>query len=161
VSTLPHHSSRRPYREAVARELAIEWRQADCRRTGLASGTFDQVTSTMLLHELPPFAIAEAIGEAARLLQPGGSMHMLDFQPTGDMLRDRVMRDHSERNNEPFMAMLFDTDVVALCRAAGFVDVSWRAFDERGDGVLASAEWPQRSEWHFPWAVLSARKAEV
>lgn len=146
------------YQQASTFELDIDWRQADGRRTGLPAGSFDQVTSTMLLHELPPFAISELIAEAERLLRPGGAMHMLDFCLTGQPVRDQAMRGHSERNNEPFMAMLFDTDVEAICRNAGLVDVSWRAFDERGAGVLPSADWPQRDEWHFPWAVLTARK---
>lgn len=147
------------HRQASALGLDIDWRQADARRTGLPSESVDQVTSTMLLHELPPFAIAEVVGEAARLLRPGGAMHMLDFHLTGDPVRDRAMRDHSDRNNEPFMAMLFDTDVEAICRDAGLVDVTWRAFDERSDGLLETIDRPARSEWHFPWAVLTARKA--
>lgn len=148
------------HRQASALGLDIDWRQADARRTGLDDSSVDQVTSTMLLHELPPFAIDEVVHEAARVLRPGGSMHMLDFHLTGDPVRDAAMRDHSDRNNEPFMAMLFDTDVEALCRTAGFIDVAWRAFDERGDGLLPSIERPSRDEWHFPWAVLTARKAE-
>jgi hypothetical protein len=49
-------------------------------------------------------------------------------------------------------------DVCAIARAAGFRNVRWRAFDERGEGLLEGLHWPDRSEWHFPWAVLEAEK---
>jgi hypothetical protein len=41
---------------------------------------------------------------------------------------------------------------------AGFGNARWTAFDERGGGRLPRLAWPQRPEWHFPWAVLEAEK---
>lgn len=148
------------HRQAVAAGLPIRYLQRDARRTGLESGSADLVTGTMLLHELPPDVLGEVMLEAGRLLAPGGLLRMLDFQPTGDPVRDLAMVEHGERNNEPYLPMLFTTDVLQLCRDAGLVDARWVAFDERGAGRLDSAAWPQRSEWHFPWAVLEARKPE-
>ena len=49
-------------------------------------------------------------------------------------------------------------DLGALCRKAGLEEARWVAFDERGGGRLDRLEWPARPEWHFPWAVLEARK---
>ncbi|SCE80273.1 hypothetical protein GA0070563_102111 [Micromonospora carbonacea] len=134
--------------------------QPDARRTGLESGSADVVSGTMLPHELPPEALGDVLVEAARLLAPAGVLRILDFQPTGDPIRDLAMVEHGQRNNEPYLPMLFATDVLELCRRASLVDARWVAFDERGTGRLDATVWPQRSEWHFPRAVLEARKPE-
>jgi SAM-dependent methyltransferase len=148
------------HRQAVAAGLSIRYLQRDARHTGLQSGSVDLASGTMLLHELPPEVLGEVLVEVGRLLAPGGQLRMLDFQPTGDPVRDLAMVEHGERNNEPYMPMLFGTDVLELCQRAGLVDARWVAFDERGAGRLDTAAWPQRPEWHFPWAVLEARKPE-
>jgi ubiquinone/menaquinone biosynthesis C-methylase UbiE len=138
--------------------LAIRFLQADCARTGLAAGSADLVTSTMLIHEMPRPHLAATLREAARLLAPGGVLRFLDFTYTGQMLRDAVLAEHGLRNNEPFMPGSMGADMGALCRAAGLADARWVAFDERGRGRLEGREWPERREWHFPWAVLEAHK---
>ena len=143
--------------EAEAEGMPIDYRQADARRTGLEDYSCDVVTGTMLLHEMPGTAIEETVAEAARLLKPGGVIRFLEFQPTGDPIRDVTVYEHAERNNEPYFRALFATDVLATCRAVGLVDATWVPFDERAAGV-SSAGWGHRDEWHFPWAVLMAAK---
>jgi SAM-dependent methyltransferase len=144
--------------QASTSDLAIDFIQADGRRTPLPAGIADLVTATMLLHEMPPDALAELFREVARLLTDWGIVRMLDFQLTGQPLRDLAMTEHGARNNEPYMPMLFRTDVIGLCRQAGLDEARWVAFDERGAGRLDALAWPDRAEWHFPWAVLEARK---
>jgi len=146
--------------QAEAMGLALDLRQRSCTDTGLPDSSCDLVTATMLIHELPPEVLVRTFQETARVLAPGGEVRILDFHPTGQPVRDVVMCDHGLRNNEPYMPMLFDTDVLALCRAAGLVQARWTPFDERGDGLLAQGTWPPRAEWHFPWAVLSATRLE-
>ena len=143
---------------ANAAGLAIEFRQADCQATGLADGSMDLVTSTMLIHEMPRPALQATLRESARVLAPGGLLRFLDFTRTGDQFRDLAMAEHGERNNEPFMPGLLAADVPALCESAGLVNARWVAFDERGAGRLEATQWPPRPEWHFPWAVLEAEK---
>lgn len=143
--------------EAEAAGLAVHYRQADARSTGLETGSCDVVTGTMLLHEMPAQAMRETIQEAARLLKPGGALRFLEFQPTGDPVRDVTIYEHAERNNEPFFRALFGADLLEFCREAGLTDPSWVPFDERKDGVRP-AGWGDRAEWHFPWAVLAATK---
>jgi ubiquinone/menaquinone biosynthesis C-methylase UbiE len=146
------------HEQAERRGLAIDFLQRDCRRTQLPSGSCDLVTATMLVHELPVEAIAETIDEAARILAAGGLLRVLDFQLTGEPVRDLAMREHGARNNEPFMPPMFDADLPAMCASAGLVEARWVAFDERGAGRLDELRWPARAEWHFPWAVLEARR---
>ena len=143
--------------EAEDEGLAISYVQGDARRTGLEDGSCDVVTGTMVLHEMPPEAIVETITEAARLVRPGGEVHFLEFMMTGDPLRDATIIEHAERNNEPFFRALFATDTIQACKDAGLTDVQWRPFDERNLGVQPGG-WGERTEWHFPWAVLSATK---
>lgn len=144
--------------QAEQHGLAIDFYQQDCRETDLPSGSSDVVTATMLVHELPVDALEDVIQEAARILAPDGELRILDFQLTGDPVRDLAMREHGARNNEPYLPGLFDSDLVAMCAAAGLTDAHWVAFDERGAGRLEGLRWPPRTEWHFPWAVLEARR---
>jgi len=144
---------------AASLGLSIQFRQADACATGLEAGQFDLVTSTMLVHEIPPDVLPLLFAEAARLLAPAGVLAFLDFQPTGDAFRDLAMIEHSARNNEPFMAPMMAADLPGMAQAAGLQRARWTAFDERGAGDLGEARWPQRREWHFPWAVLHAEAA--
>ncbi len=143
---------------ASERALEIEFRQADATTTGLEAGSADLVTSTMLLHELPPKLLPRLFEEAARLLAPGGLLRFLDFQLTGDPFRDLAMTEHGSRNNEPFIAPMMRADTARMAQSAGLGGVRWLAFDERGAGLLDELRWPRREEWHFPWAVLEAEK---
>jgi ubiquinone/menaquinone biosynthesis C-methylase UbiE len=139
-------------------DLPVRFLQRDCCDTGIEGESADLVTSTMLLHELPPEPLEAAIREAARLLAPGGLLRMLDFRYTGEPLRDHVLTGHGARNNEPFMPHAMAADTAAMCESAGLVNARWVAFDERGAGRLNELSWPERREWHFPWAVLEAEK---
>jgi len=145
-------------RRAGERGLAIRFRQKDARATGLEAGSADLVTSTMFVHEMPLDVLPGVFAEAARLLAPGGLLRFLDFQRTGDAFRDLAMFEHGARNNEPFLPPMLRADLAAMAREAGFADVRWVAFDERGGGRLEKLSWPARREWHFPWAVLEAER---
>lgn len=144
--------------EAEAEGVNISFRQEDGRKVGLPDQSVDLVTGTMILHEMPQTAIIEAIEEAARLLKPGGVIRFLEFQPTGDPVRDATVYEHAERNNEPYFRALFATDLIEVCKKAGLADAKWVPFDERNDGLRPQG-WPARSDWHFPWCVLQATKA--
>jgi ubiquinone/menaquinone biosynthesis C-methylase UbiE len=144
--------------EAEAEGLPIEFRQADARKVDLPDASVDVVTGTMMLHEMPQPAIIETIEEAARLLKPGGVIRFLEFQPTGDPVRDATVYEHAERNNEPYFRDLFATDLIEVCGRLGLKDAKWVAFDERAEGLRPEG-WPARSDWHFPWCVLQATKA--
>jgi len=136
--------------EARARNLVFE--QADLRKTGYAEGSFDLVTSTMLLHELDTPALRESFREARRVLAPGGTLVHLDFQVKDPFLQF-IHYTHARRNNEPYMEEINRLDLEAELRGAGFDGVRILPFEEV-EGAT-SPEWPT---WRFPWAVFVARR---
>jgi ubiquinone/menaquinone biosynthesis C-methylase UbiE len=144
--------------EAEAEGLAIHFKQQDGRKVRLPNNSVDLVTGTMVLHEMPQAAIIETLEEAVRLLKPGGALRFLEFQPTGDPVRDATIYEHAERNNEPYFRDLFATDLLDICKKLGLKDANWVPFDERAEGLRPQG-WPIRSDWHFPWCVLQATKA--
>jgi len=145
--------------KAEAQGLAIRFRQADATDTGLEPDSADLVTATMTLHEMPQPAIRAFFAGAARILKPGGLLRLLEFQFTGEPFRDLAMMEHGSRNNEPFMPGMMATDTAALANDSGLANARWVAFDERPEGGrLDGLKWPNRAEWHFPWAILEAEK---
>ena len=138
--------------------LAVTFMQGDAADLPIEDGTASLVTGTMVLHEMPVPVLREVFAETARVLEPGGVVRFLEFTRTGDAFRDAVMDDHAWRNNEPFMPGLMDMDLEGELAAVGLTDARWVPFDERGTGPLETG-FPERSDWHFPWAVLEARRA--
>jgi ubiquinone/menaquinone biosynthesis C-methylase UbiE len=138
---------------AAAGAKHVRFRQMDCARTDYADRSFDLVTSTMLLHELPPEMVERTLAEAHRVLKPGAAMVHLDFLPRDDPFDRLIHSGHSKRNNEPFMEPLARMDLPALLKKLGFRDVRIEPFEE-ADGVLD----PGYRNWRFPWAVISARR---
>ncbi len=131
----------------------VRYRQADAAQTGLESSGYDVVTSTMLLHEMPPSHIERTLQEAHRLLSPGGVSIHLDFLTDADPFRRYIHEGHSERNNEPFMPPLNDMDIAGAHRRAGFDAVEIVPFEEM-PGTLD----PAFANWRFPWTMIIARK---
>lgn len=141
-----------------AQLASVRFAQVNAAHTRFAGGEFDLVTSTMLLHELPPPVVKEVLCESARLLKPGGWMAHLDFlpqaQPGADAFSTFIHYGHGRRNNEPFMEPLANMDLATLLAGLGFTDVAIEAFEE-APGALDAAN----RDWRFPWAVIRARKA--
>lgn len=137
--------------------LDVTFLQGDAGDLPFDDGSVGVVTGTMVLHEMPLQGLREVFAEAARVLEPGGAIRFLEFMRTGDLFRDAVMDDHAWRNNEPFMPGLMDLDIREELLAVGLVDARWVPFDERGGGPRPSG-FAKRKEWHFPWAVLEARR---
>lgn len=134
----------------------VRFRQRNAVDTGYAPGSFDLVTSTMLLHETPPEPLDTLIEEAARVLEPGGRMIHLDFHHLPDAFARFMFYGHGRRNNEPYMQPVAELDLHKLVERHGFEDVTIEPFSEaEGMGV-------HRTDlWRLPWTVISARKVRT
>lgn len=138
---------------AAAQARNVAFKQRSAADTGLPDGSFDVVTSTMLLHEMPPPVIERTLAEAWRVLEPGGLMIHLDFLPPDDEFLTFVHYGHGRRNNEPFMQPLAEMGIGRAMEAIGFRDVEIAPFEEM-PGALAQAG----ERWRFPWTVIAAVK---
>jgi ubiquinone/menaquinone biosynthesis C-methylase UbiE len=136
---------------AQARNISFKQRRAE--NTGLPDASFDLVTSTMLLHEMPPGAIAATFDEAKRLLAPGGRMIHLDFHCLPDPFLRFIHYGHGKRNNEPYMEPFAEMDVAAVLAAKGFRNVRVLPFEE-AEGTLV----PGYARWRFPWTIIAAER---
>jgi ubiquinone/menaquinone biosynthesis C-methylase UbiE len=131
----------------------VHYSQQDARHTRFDDESFDLVTSTMLLHELPVKSLLRLFEECHRLLQPGGRMAHLDFYLLPDAF-DRFMHyGHSKRNNEIFMRGLVELDLPEVLGNIGFEDIRIERFKE-ASGLDLDA----RDAWRFPWTAISAVK---
>jgi SAM-dependent methyltransferase len=132
----------------------VRFLQRDAARTGLPDASVDVVTSTMLLHEMPPAHVRATLAEAHRVLAPGGIMVHLDFLPPEDEFLAWLHAGHAKRNNEPYMATLAGMDIGGAIEASGFGEIEIVDFEE-APGALALAG----KKWRFPWTLIAARKA--
>jgi ubiquinone/menaquinone biosynthesis C-methylase UbiE len=68
--------------KAARAGLAIDFEQGYADALPFADGRFDAVVSSLVLHHLTHAAKGAALREVARVLAPGGSLHVLDFGPS-------------------------------------------------------------------------------
>ena len=132
----------------------VRFAQRDCVATGYEDASFDVVTSTMLLHELPAEHLRDMLKESFRLLKPGGVAVHLDFLvPANDAFACFIHYTHGQRNNEPYMRSLNEIGLADLLRETGFQQVQISAFEE-APGTLS----PDYKAWRFPWTLVIARR---
>ena len=138
-------------RESQAKN--VRFRQMDACATDYDDGSFDLVTSTMVIHEMPPKTIDALLDEAYRVLEPGGRMVHLDFYLLPDAFRRFLHYGHARRNNEPYMPPLAELDLADVLARKGFTDIEIAPFQE-SEGVNIEAN----DAWRFPWTVIAATK---
>lgn len=82
----------------------------------------DAVTSTFLLHELPPRVRRTVIAEAARVLKPGGRLILMDSLQRGDERDYDGMLEHFPQHyHEPYYQTYLSEDFPAIARRCGLV----------------------------------------
>lgn len=136
---------------ARERGLDISYRLGFIEDMPYADNTFDVVSASMVVHEVPPQTLRKFLAEARRVLKPGGLIYFLDFYvlPDND-LAEALHRGHSRRNEEPYMEDLFDSDLPAEFERAGLVGFSARPLSQ-GSG--------DNPAWSLPWTEIVGRKA--
>jgi ubiquinone/menaquinone biosynthesis C-methylase UbiE len=96
----------------VANAEAIPARDESC----------DAVTSIFMLHELPPQVRRAVIGEAARVLKPGGCLILVDSLQRGDEpLYDGMLERFPQNYHEPYFESYLGEDFPAIARGCGLV----------------------------------------
>jgi ubiquinone/menaquinone biosynthesis C-methylase UbiE len=82
----------------------------------------DAVTSIFTLHELPPEVRRRVIGEAARVLKPGGRLILMDSLQRGDEPDyDGMLESFPQRYHEPYYQSYIGEDFGAIARERGLV----------------------------------------
>ena len=133
----------------------VRFRQMDACATDYEDESFDLVTSSMVIHELPPKTIHAMLDEAYRVLEPGGRMVHLDFYCLPDAFRRFLHYGHARRNNEPYMPPLAEMDLAGVLAKKGFTDIEISPFQE-SENVDPAAN----DSWRFPWTVIAATKPQ-
>ena len=131
----------------------IKFRQMNAYETVYGDGSFDLVTSTMLIHEMPPSEIGRLFDESVRVLRPGGRIAHLDFYAIDGPFARFIHYGHGRRNNEPFMQPWAELDVVEALSNRGFANIEIIPFQE-AEGVNPG----DHQAWRFPWTVIHAEK---
>ena len=138
---------------AAAQARNVSFKQRSAADTNLPAASFDVVTSTMMLHEMPPPVIEQVLEEAWRVLEPGGLMIHLDFLPPDDEFLTWLHYGHGRRNNEPYMEPLAKMGIGTVMERIGFREVAITQFEEM-PGALANAD----KSWRFPWTIVAGTK---
>jgi ubiquinone/menaquinone biosynthesis C-methylase UbiE len=82
----------------------------------------DAVTSIFLLHELPPKVRRIVIGEAARVLKPGGRLVLVDSLQRGDEPDyDGILERFPQNYHEPYYQSYVGENFPAIARRYGLV----------------------------------------
>ncbi len=99
--------------------------QAPAEAVPLADGSLDAVTALFLFHELPSRVRAAVVGEAARLLRPGGRFLLLDSLQSGDRPDyDPLLRLFPAAFHEPYFADYLGHDLTTLAVEQGLRPVA-------------------------------------
>jgi ubiquinone/menaquinone biosynthesis C-methylase UbiE len=107
---------------SAALGMSVHFSQQDARQTDFPDASFDLVTSTLLLHEMPRKAILALLRECNRLLRPGGVMVHHDLLRWPDDPFDSFMMGWTTRhNNEPYERASGTLDFVKENEAVGFL----------------------------------------
>ncbi|NLG26276.1 MAG: class I SAM-dependent methyltransferase [Chloroflexi bacterium] len=96
----------------------------DAGRLALADGVFDAVVISFGLHELDPDVMLSALAEMARVLKPGGQLHIVDLAREGSWLRRAVL--------DAFVAL------VEPAHVPWFFELDWRELLARHGLALQS-----------------------
>jgi ubiquinone/menaquinone biosynthesis C-methylase UbiE len=97
--------------------LTVQFRQAFSEQLPFPDASFDRVLSAFMLHHIQPDSKVPALQEVYRVLKPGGSLHLADFEE-GEHPRGH----HFASALQPHKDSRFHHKISQPMREAGFVD---------------------------------------
>lgn len=101
----------------------VHFSQQNAEHLDFEDDSFDIVTSSFFLHELPVKSTQAIFKEAHRVLKPGGLMVHMELPPNSEVdpyYAFYLDWDAGSNNNEPFYAEFRNQDVLEICSEAGF-----------------------------------------
>ncbi len=107
-------------RRHLKRWSRINFVVANAEAIPASDNLYDAVTSTFMLHELPPKVRRSVIGEAARVLKPGGRLILLDSLQYGDEPDyDGILQRFPQLYHEPYYESYVREDFRAIASRHG------------------------------------------
>ena len=106
-----------------------------------ASNTYDIVSISYLLHEIPTKTAEEVVSEAFRVLRPGGTLSIVDLNG----MRIKALpqpRRHFFELTEPLINQYYFTDPIQILKDAGFVFIETKGNDPMNILWIASKPLP-------------------
>jgi ubiquinone/menaquinone biosynthesis C-methylase UbiE len=79
-------------RKALRARVSIRFDEGFANALSYADASFDRVFSSLMFHHLPHDAKLGALREVRRVLSPGGSLHLLDFEQEGAQSHNPIAR---------------------------------------------------------------------
>ena len=108
----------RSQRKAARAGVSIRFDQGFANALPYSDAHFDRVFSSLMFHHLPHDTKLETLREVRRVLKPGGSLHLLDFEQEGSHSHNPLARwlHASERmhdnNRERILEWMREADLV-------------------------------------------------
>jgi len=107
-------------RRHLKRRSRIDFVVAGAEAIPAPPNSCDAVTSIFMVHELPPEVRRAVIGEAARVLKPGGRLVVVDSLQLGDEPDyDGMLERFPELYHEPYYQSYLREDFAAIARSHG------------------------------------------
>jgi ubiquinone/menaquinone biosynthesis C-methylase UbiE len=118
----------------------INWVHAAAESTGLPASSFDLVSAFLLFHELPQDATRQILGEARRLLRPGGHLTIMDMNPKSEVYAKMPPYILTLlKSTEPYLDEYFALDMEQALVDAGFEAPTITCNSPRHRTVIAKA----------------------
>jgi ubiquinone/menaquinone biosynthesis C-methylase UbiE len=114
------HAYIRHARRHLGRWSCVNLIVANAEEIPAEDNSCDAVTSVFMLHELPPKVRRTVIGEAARVLKPGGRLILVDSLQRGDEpAYDAMLERFPQYYHEPYYHSYIREDFAAVARPHG------------------------------------------
>jgi ubiquinone/menaquinone biosynthesis C-methylase UbiE len=79
-------------RKALRARVSVRFDEGFANALSYPDASFDRVFSSLMFHHLPHAAKLAALREARRVLSPGGSLHLLDFEQESAQSHNPIAR---------------------------------------------------------------------